>query len=802
MATKRTTKATSPQGEAVRPRSLAEDLRRRTDDQIGALLEARPDLVHPVPADLGSLATRAGTGPSTARALDRLDLFALQVVTALGALPDPSSYADVLASLHGVPGTVLKPVIARLKTMALLWGDDDELHLVRPVREALGAHPAGLGPLMAQSRRGVAPYAEDPTEVERVLSSAPDGARAALEKLVWGPPIGRVENADRPVDVDSARTPIEWLLAHHLLEPIAPDTVIVPREVALVLRAGVVVRDLAPLPPSSDHIDRSVDLVDRTAGQQAFTFVRLVENLLETWSFTPPSVLRSGGLAVRDLTRTAAELDLDEEGAALVIEIAYAAGLLGADGEVDEVWCPTPAFDSWRARTVAERWALLAQAWLLMTRTPVLVSGRDEAGSRVNALARDTDRALTPDARRALLDELVALEAGQSPSHTSLLARLRWRRPRRTSPLWQSVVESTPEEAERLGVTGLGALSTHGRALIASTTAEETSAEARAATRMPGRSPASTTVVAALTPLLPAPLDHVLLQADLTAVAPGPLESELAREMSLLADIESTGGATVYRFSDASLRRALDAGRSATDILATLHSRSRTPLPQPLEYLVTDVARRHGAIRVGLATAYVRCDDPTTVSEILADKRLAVLRLMRLADTVVASQAPLDIVLDRLREAGFSPSAENSEGAVVIRRPHERRTPAKPRPPRLSVEPAPPSVAMLTAAVRALRAGETAAANRPTSLPDGLGSGRLPRSTTSDTMAELRSALDKQNAVWIGYADSTGTTTERVVEPLRIDGGFLTAYDLRTAEVRTFTVARITGVSSIADPAL
>ena len=175
---------------------------------------------------------------------------------------------------------------------------------------------------------------------------------------------------------------------------------------------------------------------------------------------------------------------------------------------------------------------------------------------------------------------------------------------------------------------------------------------------------------------------------------------------------------------------------------------------------------------------------------------------MRLADTVVASQAPLDIVLDRLREAGFSPSAENSEGAVVIRRPHERRTPAKPRPPRLSVEPAPPSVAMLTAAVRALRAGETAAANRPTSLPDGLGSGRLPRSTTSDTMAELRSALDKQNAVWIGYADSTGTTTERVVEPLRIDGGFLTAYDLRTAEVRTFTVARITGVSSIADPAL
>jgi predicted DNA-binding transcriptional regulator YafY len=66
-------------------------------------------------------------------------------------------------------------------------------------------------------------------------------------------------------------------------------------------------------------------------------------------------------------------------------------------------------------------------------------------------------------------------------------------------------------------------------------------------------------------------------------------------------------------------------------------------------------------------------------------------------------------------------------------------------------------------------------------------------------MAELRAALDGTRAVWIGYADSTGTTTERVVEPLRLEGGFLTAYDLRTAEVRTFTVARITGVSPVAD---
>ncbi|HEY5136177.1 MAG TPA: helicase C-terminal domain-containing protein [Candidatus Nanopelagicales bacterium] len=802
MATKRTAAASSRRGPApARPRSLAEDLRARSDEDLAALLAARPDLVHPVPADLGALAIRATTGPSTARALDRLDELTLAVVTALGALPDGTRYADLLAGMPGVTSSHLRPVVDRLRALALVWGEDDELHLVRPVREALGTYPAGLGPAMAESRRGVAPYAADPRLVESVLAEAPDGAREALERLVWGPPIGRVEGAERPVDVASARTPIEWLLAHHLLEPTGSDTVVLPREIALALRGGALVRDVEVDAPPVAHTDRTPLLVDRTAGQQAFTFTRLVEDLLDAWATAPPVVLRSGGLSVRDLARVAATLDLDEEGAALVVEIAYAAGLVAADGEVDEVWCPTPAFDAWRTRPVAERWALVAQTWLLMTRTPVLVSGRDDSGSRVNALARDTERSLTPDARRALLDELVGLAPGQSPSHTSLMARLRWRRPRRTSPLWWAVVEATPEEAERIGVTGLGALSAHGRALLRSTSPEESSAEARAASRTPGRAPVPPDVVAALDPLLPKPLDHVLLQADLTAIAPGPLESELAREMSLLADVESTGGATVYRFSDASLRRALDAGRSATDILATLHAKSRTPVPQPLEYLVTDAARRHGALRVGVASAYLRCDDTSTVSEILADRRLATLRLTRLADTVVASTTAVDVVLDRLREAGYAPSAENSEGAVVVRRRDERRTPPRPRPPRLSVDPPAPTEAMLSAAVRALRAGETAAAHRPPTMPDGAGSGRLPRSSTAETMAELRSALDRQKPVWIGYADSTGTTTERVVEPLRLDGGFLTAYDLRTAEVRTFTVARITGVAAVADPA-
>ena len=63
--------------------------------------------------------------------------------------------------------------------------------------------------------------------------------------------------------------------------------------------------------------------------------------------------------------------------------------------------------------------------------------------------------------------------------------------------------------------------------------------------------------------LLPEPVDHVLAQPDLSLIAPGPLVAELADTLAVVADVESSGGATVFRVSESSVRRALDAGWSA-----------------------------------------------------------------------------------------------------------------------------------------------------------------------------------------------------------------------------------------------
>ena len=67
-------------------RSLAEDIRDRSDAELVALLELRPDLARPQPADLTALAARASTRASTARAVDHLDLDHLSALQALSLI--------------------------------------------------------------------------------------------------------------------------------------------------------------------------------------------------------------------------------------------------------------------------------------------------------------------------------------------------------------------------------------------------------------------------------------------------------------------------------------------------------------------------------------------------------------------------------------------------------------------------------------------------------------------------------------------------------------------------------------------
>ena len=791
-----------PKAASTPPRTLAEDLRARGDDDLAELFQGRPDLASPLPTSSTALATRATTRASAQRALERLDTPALQVAEVLAVQHEPTTMTAVSKAW----GARANDVVARLRRLALVWGPDRRLHLVHAVRDLLGPHPAGLGPTLADAlgRRSPHRLAElledlhlevshdpevalarlgahlsDADAVEELLSGAPEGARTVLERLTWGPPTGAVERADRQVRASASAGPVDWLLAHGMLAVVGPGTVVLPREIGLVLRGGRVHRSADTEPPALRSVLRRPEVVAAGSAEAAAEACRLVEELGRVWGAAGAPVLRAGGLGVRELRRAATALEVDEATAALVVEIAWGAGLVADDGEVEPRWLPTPAYDAWREEEVPRRWLVLASAWLGSTRVPALVGTRDAKDAARNALGPDLDRASAPAVRSAVLAELAAAPADGAVSADDLVARLRWSAPRRASRLREELVGWTLRDAGWLGVLGAGALSPAGRALVAA--GDPASAEEAAA---------------ALAAALPRPVHEVLLQADLTAVAPGPLEAGLARRLEALARVESRGGATVYRFDGATVRRGLDDGLTADEALSFLAAVSATGVPQPLEYLVRDVARRHGRVRVGRAGSYVRAEDPSLLAELVSDRRCAKLGLRTLAPTVLASAAEPDDVLAVLREVGVAPAAEGPDGELLVRRPVALRTGVRPPPRAVTGEPPAPGPALLGAAVRMVRAGDEDLAASERRRAEQPQAPVLPSLDPTTSLAVLREAAIARRPVWIGYVDGEGGPRRYLVQPLGVDGGRITAIDRGPGGgMRTFSVHRITGVA-------
>ena len=752
MATKTT------RGQDTGHRSLADQLRSWSDERLGRLLLARPDLVTPAPHDFGQLASRAAVRASLSRALDALTRLELSVLDAL-IVAGQTQREDLRKIVNAAPAAV-DAALDVLIDRGLAWDAVGGWRAVTGVSDALGTGPGSSG---LRPRSAEAPATGTITAALAALSPA---ARGLLEHVVDHGGEATTGAARLTVLPADAATPAEELISRRLLVPRVGGTVVhAPGEVGLAVRGGRTTLEPLDVIPEVAVAERPPAQVDRTAAGAAFEAVRRVELLLDHWGTQPPTMLRSGGLSVRELKAAGVHLHIDESTTALVVEIAQTAGLLGtvANDDGNPVWVPTDAFDAWVALEPAARWAALVRAWLDSTRLPALVGTRDPAGKTWNALAPELASHAVAEARRATVDALAALPAGSALAAgtglPSLLERVSWDRPRRPRAR-SDYVAWTVTEAAALGVTGLAAIASFTRALL------------------------THDAPTGLAELMPAPVDHILIQADLTAVAPGPLESSLARSLQLIADVESRGGATTYRFTATSVRRALDVGWTSAELHGFLEQVSRTPVPQPLTYLVDDTVRTFGAIRVGHAEAFLRADDEAALTELLHHPKAGPLGLRRIAPTVLISSTPIDILLPRLRELGTAPVMESADGSVQVSRPDVLRA-RPPREQRTSVRSVRES-ARVAAVVTAVRAGDRAASSRPTSASTPL--------TPSGALAALREAMETEATVLIGYVDNQGVSSERVIDPISIEGGSLTAHDHRADDVRAFAVHRITTV--------
>ena len=220
-------------------------------------------------------------------------------------------------------------------------------------------------------------------------------------------------------------------------------------------------------------------------------------------------------------------------------------------------------------------------------------------------------------------------------------------------------------------------------------------------------------------------------------------------------------------------------------------------MPQPLEYLISDVSKRHGRLRVGNANAYIRCEDATILTQILADKKVEALQLRRIAPEVLVCEHEPQEIISTLRAAGYMPAAESVSG-VLLTGPKLNRAKSKPRPPRVIGEIERLSDEVLNGALRALRAGEKSS-HKQSSLREIAANAltALPRTTANETLEILNQFIKQQKTLSIGYADNNGSATHRIVDPLSISAGSLIARDHGTGEVQSFRIPRITGVAPL-----
>jgi hypothetical protein len=414
--------------------------------------------------------------------------------------------------------------------------------------------------------------------------------------------------------------------------------------------------------------------------------------------------------------------------------------------------------------STAERWHLLAGTWLDLPGRPALIGTRGPDAKPYGALSDSLYSTAAPLDRRLLLGMLAELPHGAGVDAAAASAALIWRRPRWARRLQPRPMADLLTESHALGLVGRGAISTPGRALL-----DEAFDPA--------------VPIGAMTRALPKPIDHFLLQADLTVVVPGPLQRDLAEELAAVATVESAGAAMVYRISEQSIRHALDIGKTRDWMHAFFAKHSKTAVPQGLTYLIDDVARRHGQLRIGMAASFVRCEDPALLAQAVA--AAADLQLRALAPTVAVSPAPIAEVLVALRAAGFAPAAEDSSGAIVDVRPRGARVPT-PQHRRPYRPPPRPSSETLNAVVSVLR--------KVTAAPFG-----NIRVDPAVTMSLLQRAAKNQDTLVIGYLDAAGVATQRVVSPITIRGGQLVAFDSASGRLRDFAIHRITSVVSADD---
>ncbi len=488
--------------------------------------------------------------------------------------------------------------------------------------------------------------------------------------------------------------------------------------------AGTLSLDVLVSEPRPSTLAPSADAgrVATVSAERAFLASARTGDLLGALLRHPARELGRGGLSLPDARRLSTIVGTDVDDVAALVDLASAAGLVSLE---DRSWLVTPSGLDWLGRGIAARWQALAESWL--------------AGLSPEILA-----VMTSTRHGQLGDRLEAFARWWFPAGGEWLS---------------SRIERLGTRSDLLGLTVGGVWSPAAVSLLTD---------------------GIDAAIAVLAPTLPAEVDKVYVQNDLTVIAPGPLLARLDSRLRTMADLESRSHASTYRLSAASVGRALSNGSTRDDILAFLRSVSLTGVPQPVEYVVTEASARHGLVRVGpfsatdgtnaAGAAYVRSTDRDYLAAIGVDQTLAPLALRPVSPVSpdrLESALPPDVVFWALQDARYPVAPESADGQIVVLgREHVAAT----RHLRL------PSVHALVARLRASR-GEDGEAT------DAAWLGR-----------QLDEAVRRRSTITVVVRFPDGSDRELRLEATGLSGGRLRGRDAKADVERTVPVRSIVSV--------
>ncbi len=461
---------------------------------------------------------------------------------------------------------------------------------------------------------------------------------------------------------------------------------------------------------NDERRDLSAADIDRDASLAIFDVIQALTELIFELEQRYIREVGKRGVGLPDVKRLAAHLSKSNEYAKQVFELAQFVNLAEVEGSR---WQLGQRAENWISWSDRERWSHLAESWLSLL--------GDEAARELLAIlpAESFDRRLAevyPFADSTATNRIK--KVAEIANLIGLIANSQ-------ATSWLGLLSSSLQTASERAIAGL-----------------------------------------------PSAAERLIIQADLTLIAPSPLPTELEISLRRFADTEQIGMASSYRLSALSVSHGLETGLAIEEIRALLLRLSGNQLPQPVDYLLKEAESRFARLKVFAtksgAHSQIVSTDKILLAEIHNDQRLKPFALHFDEAGSLHSRFEAELVYFALREANFVAVRVDEQGQVLS--PQKLSSNNKVSEQRKSV----------FEDIARMRQADT----QGTSNPDD-----------DDLLRQIQLAIKYKAKMVIVLKTANGEQVEYLVEPVGVANGRLRAKDRKADLERTLPLSSVVSIS-------